>query len=247
MIDPGHGGIDKGASNHHINESDINLKVSLYLFKLLKKNPRFEVHLTRSKDEFLSLNQRAHRANEKKADALISIHVNASKDKTARGTEIYFQNQIFEEERSLFLAKNENKGKSLQEEILKRNILLSFSSLNDLNPQILSILYDLTKNYKIFLSSLLAKSIAKNWSFPLEKKSNSIQKKLKHQLLSVRQAPFFVISHVQMPSVLIELGYITNKEEALKLNQKTFQQEQAQKIYLGLLNYKKTILNHKKK
>mgnify|MGYP001577243627 CR=1 FL=1 len=107
VIDPGHGGNDGGAKSDDAKESAIALSVSKLLADALKNDGRFEVKMTRTRDEFVTLEDRAEFANHAKADLFISIHTNWSEDPKARGKEIYFQNQLPPDEESLYLASRE--------------------------------------------------------------------------------------------------------------------------------------------
>ena len=109
VIDPGHGGSDAGAVYGDAKESDIALKVSLQLKKLLEKDRDFKVSLTREADFNLSLEERVQKAEKQKADIFLSLHANASNDQRAKGVEFYFQNNLPADEEAMYLANLENK------------------------------------------------------------------------------------------------------------------------------------------
>src|SRR5690606_10272779 len=110
ILDPGHGGSDLGARYHGVIESEIVLKISKMVRDQLKYHDEIKVLLTREGNQFLTLEARADFAHAQKGDLFLSIHCNSSSDSRARGTEIYFQNQLPPDEESLFLAHLESHG-----------------------------------------------------------------------------------------------------------------------------------------
>lgn len=221
IVDPGHGGMDTGAKRGSLKEADITLKVGKLLYQLLKKDKRFEASLTRWSDKDLDLSDRADIANAHKGDLFVSIHVNASKNGTAKGAEFYFQNLLPPDEESIFLASRENLIASPQD-----------SGSQKISPKVdlASILEDLTRNFRIRQSAILSKSFAKSWRGNI---------KLRHQ--KIRQAPFFVVSNLKIPSVLVELGFISNRRESKKLAKRQTQIRLAKNLYKGLIHYKETM------
>lgn len=214
MIDPGHGGHDHGAVRGAYKESEIVLVVSQKLKKLLDQNSKFKTSLTRYSDEALSLEARTNLAKSFKADLFLSVHVNTSLATKVWGTEIYLQNQLPPDEESMLLASKENEGASLQTE----------SKGGDIH----SILDDLHKNYSIHQSFQFVHSLFYQW-----------KKNFPGQKVSVRQAPFFVLASNEVPSVLVELGYLSHAEEALRLNNSSFQNQMAEALYKSVLAYTK--------
>lgn len=235
IIDPGHGGKDRGAIVGDIEEAELVLKVALFLSQILKQDSSFHPVLTRSQDHFISLHDRTQIAIQEKGDVFISLHLNTSKNKKRKGGEIYFQNHFPPEEESMLLAQMENQGKkTFAKNMGERN---TEEPTNELarSSEMSSILNDLKRSYKIFMSALLATSF-------IPKKPTSSQKKyLKHHFTSILQAPFYVIYHVNMPAVLVELGFITHKAESQKLKKPFFQKHLAQHIYLSLKRFKESL------
>jgi N-acetylmuramoyl-L-alanine amidase len=228
VIDPGHGGKDHGAVKSESYESHIVLQVSKHLEALLKKDSDFKVSMTRQDDEFVSLKGRAEIAAQVDGDLFVSIHVNSSPDRKAQGAEFYFQNQLPPDEESIFLAAREN---NMDEEDGGRPKLphkSKFIHTSNLKPEVQTILLDLIRNHKIMDSSVLTKTLKENWKGSQRSAKNSI-----------RQAPFYVVSQLEIPSVLIELGFLTNPEEGKKLSEPSYQKLVAQSIYDGLVAYKK--------
>lgn len=226
-IDPGHGGSDQGAVRGKVKEADIVLKVSQALKSILETDNRFESALTRTSDSTIPLQERVHRAERIRADVFLSIHANASVDKRARGVEFYFQNHLPPDEETLYLAASENQvanrtAASAEEE----NSRMEPSKKND----VLSILEDLKRHYRMRSSHLLSKMLLENWDQGSKNDSNII-----------RQAPFFVVTKSPMPSVLVELGFISNPKEADRLVNPAYQKEIAERIYRGLVKYKEFV------
>lgn len=227
IIDPGHGGTDQGATYGKITESALTLQVAKMVADELKKDSRFSVSLTRETDVYLSLEQRVQMANAA-GDVFLSLHVNSSNDPKARGKEIYFQNQLPADQESLFLANRENqneKFKSLPKEAGVAATILS--DKKEMNSDVRAIIEDLVRNHHFKLSGLLAESLFHNWN----------GEKF-HRRRTIRQAPFIVISHINKPAVLIEIGYLTNPEEAKKLVTAEYQKKIAIGIYRAFLNFK---------
>lgn len=229
MIDPGHGGVDSGASRGGLKESEIVLTVAKRLVKLLEDDPRFQASLTRSTDHFLTLLERAQLARAAKADLFLSIHVNSSRDRRAWGKEFYFQNQLPVDEEAMFIASRENaENRAARAEPLVP-ATESFSAENDVRR----ILEDLRRNERILASSELSKALYETW----------IKSGHKAGSRAIRQAPFYVVSNVDVPSVLVELGFLSHPVEGPRLATKTYQAELAQSIYESLIAYKERMDN----
>ena len=213
VIDPGHGGRDPGTqARGGIREKDITLSIAKLLAKKLKKELGCEVFLTRNKDIYLPLERRTAIANMKKADLFISLHVNAHKNRRVRGLETYFLN-IATDERAVMVAARENATS-------KKNI-------SDLQV----ILNDLMLNTKIHESSRLAHQIQKGMMSRVVKKYRRVKD------LGVKQAPFYVLIGAEMPSVLVEVGFLTNRTEKKRLLSKKYQEWVARGIGEGIKDY----------
>lgn len=219
MIDPGHGGQDQGAVVGNAKESEIAFSVSQSLYRRLEANPQFVTTLTRTKDQMLSLSERIKKADQFNADLFVSIHANASSDIRARGVEFYFQNQLPASEESLYLAAIENKAENTLLETLPAK---GESETSDVQ----AILADLSRSHRTRQSFELARALAKNWGLSERIDSHS-----------VRQAPFYVITQNNRPSLLIELGFLTNPGDVKKLTDSKHQDELAKKIYDTLVGF----------
>ncbi|MEA2050887.1 MAG: N-acetylmuramoyl-L-alanine amidase [Campylobacterota bacterium] len=218
VIDAGHGGKDAGAVGIRKRyEKNIVLNITKYLSKELKARG-FKVHLTRSKDKFVRLSNRTKFANRKKADMFISIHANAarkSRAKVAHGVESYFLSPA-RSARAKRVAALENKG-----DIKK----MGYSSKNSL----LTIL----NQGKITASNKMAIDIQKNMLYNLRKRYGT--KAIRDG--GVREGPFWVLVGAQMPSVLIEVGYISHPTESKRINTKEYQKLIAHGIANGIQRY----------
>lgn len=214
IIDPGHGGIDSGAVRGKLRESDIALSVARNLAQILKSNSDYDVTLTRNHDETVSLSKRSHIAKKEAGDLFISIHLNSTLDLRAHGSEFYFQNQLPSEEESLFLANRENQAESEQNEEFENS-----------KPRtgIQVIKEDLLKTYHLVMSREFAKSLRNLW-----KTDHGVN----HSV--IKQGPFHVISSVPMPSLLVELGFISHPKESRWLAQAETHQALAKSLFKGI-------------
>ncbi len=216
VIDPGHGGKDPGAIGRDgLKEKDVNLAVALKLADLLKKETNFNVILTRKKDRYISLGDRTKIANSRKADLFVSIHCNATRKRKTRGFEAYFLSAAkTDEERAV---------------ALRENLSVKFdrppgdsTSLDDLQ----FIFLDLAQNEYLRESSDMAEMMCREFQ-----DGPGVHNR------GVRQAGFFVLNGAYMPSILLELGYISNPAEERLLRSSKYQSEVAEKICRGLQGY----------
>lgn len=225
VLDPGHGGIDTGAVHSNIKEADLVLKVANKLKLLLEKNEKFQVTLTRAADRNISLPERVKFAENTKADLFVSLHANAAADQRAKGVEFFFQNNLPPDEESLFLASQENQA------ILNSAHAVEDTS-NELSKKgdVAAIVEDLRRQNRISSSLRLTQALTQTW-----------ENDAKASQATIKQAPFYVISKTSMPSVLIEVGFLTNPREAKRLTSADYQSDLAQKIYSALVSYKEKV------
>jgi N-acetylmuramoyl-L-alanine amidase len=217
VIDPGHGGKDPGCNARGgVKEKNIVLSIARILKKKIKEEIGCEVFLTRNRDVFLPLERRTAIANMKKADLFISLHVNAHRNRKISGLETYFLNMATDE-RSVMVAAREN--------------ATSEKNISDLQ----TILNDLMLNTKIAESSRLAHNVQKGMVSRVRKKYTRAKS------LGVKQAPFYVLIGAQMPSVLVETGFLTNRTERKRLLSKKYQESVAEGICAGIKTYIKSI------
>ncbi|MEA3288767.1 MAG: N-acetylmuramoyl-L-alanine amidase [Campylobacterota bacterium] len=218
VIDAGHGGKDPGATNgRKIYEKDIVLNISKFLRQELNRKG-FKVQLTRDRDKYVKLGKRTKYANRKKADMFISIHANAvpkKKARKARGVETYFLSPA-RSARAKRVAALENKG-----------------DMGNMNWSSKSSLLTILNQGKITASNKMAIDIQKNMLYKLRKKYG--KKAIRDG--GVREGPFWVLVGAQMPSVLVEVGYISHPEEGRRIAKKSYQRLIAKAMADGIESY----------
>ena len=215
VIDPGHGGKDYGAPGciKGVHEKHITLQISKRLAAKLKRELKCEVILTRTKDQYLTLEERTAFANTKNADLFISIHTNASRDKRAYGLSTYFLN-LADDDESKRVAAMEN--------------ATSANNISDLEK----ILFSLMHYSKINESSRLATTVQSTMTSHLQRKGYS---RIKSK--GVKQAPFYVLLGAQMPSILVETSFISNPRECRRLMNSKYQDRLCEGIIQGIKKY----------
>jgi N-acetylmuramoyl-L-alanine amidase len=215
VIDPGHGGKDYGAPGcvKGVHEKHITLQISKRLATKLKRELKCEVILTRTKDKYLTLEERTAFANTKNADLFISIHTNASRDKRAYGLSTYFLN-LADDDESKRVAAMEN--------------ATSANNISDLEK----ILFSLMHYSKINESSRLATTVQGTMTSHLKQKG---YKRIKSK--GVKQAPFYVLLGAQMPSILVETSFISNPRECRRLMNSKYQDRLCEGIIRGIKKY----------
>lgn len=214
VIDAGHGGKDHGAPGYDdgVAEKDIVLTLAKQIATKLRKEIKCEVILTRSSDEFLTLDERTTIANKKRADLFISIHANASRNRDANGVETYFLN-LAKDQDSINVAAREN--------------ATSEKNISDLH----TILNSLMKNAKINESSRLAQYVQNSLISDLSNSHGTVLDK------GVKQAPFYVLLGARMPAILVETGFISNKVECKRLSSPDYQETICDGIVKGVKSY----------
>jgi len=223
VIDPGHGGKDPGCVTSVVYEKKINLAVALILGDLIEKNHEdVRVVYTRKTDVFIPLNDRAEIANRNKADVFISIHTNFVRKTSVFGTETYTLGLAGSEE-NLEVAMRENSVISMEEDYLQK-----YEGFDPTSSESY-IIFDFIQNKHMEQSVQLASEIQR--SFVQINRGNR----------GVRQAGFLVLRKTSMPSVLIELGFLSNRTEQQYLVSKEGQSDLALSIYQAFSNYKKDV------
>ena len=222
VIDAGHGGKDPGAKGRAINEKTINLSVAQKLGSLITQNHKdVKVVYTRKTDVFVDLDERANIANRNKADLFISIHTNAVKRGSAvAGTETYTLGLARTDE-NLEVAMRENSAILLED-----NYLQKYEGF-DPNSSESYIIFEFMQNKHMEQSISLASEVQK--SFVSAKRKNR----------GVRQAGFLVLRKTGMPSILVELGYISNPAEEQFMKGAEGQRKLATAIYNAFTKYKR--------
>jgi N-acetylmuramoyl-L-alanine amidase len=220
-LDAGHGAKDYGAIKNNFVEKNISLAVALKVGKLLNKQPKVDVVYTRSTDVFIELVERANIANHAKADLFVSIHCNSNDNSDASGTETYVMG-LTKLKSNLQVAKSENEVITLE-----ADYKLKYAGYDPKSPESL-IGITLIQEENLNQSMAVASVVQDKFKVQLDRKSRG-----------VKQAPFMVLHKTAMPSVLIEMGFISNKNEGAYLNSEEGQNEIAKAIADAIMNYKK--------
>jgi len=219
VIDPGHGGKDPGASGRLYKEKDITLAIAKQLAALLEKDPTFKPVLTREDDRFVELAKRADTANKLKAQFFISIHCNANPKRDATGSETY--------------AMGEHKTGDNLSVVMRENAVILLEDKHeetyegfDPNSEEAYIIFSLLQHAYLKQSLRLAKKI-----------EDVMMQTTKRPSRGVRQAGFLVLWRTGMPSVLCEVGFITNPQEEKYIGSPEGQAAIAKAIHEALKGY----------
>lgn len=213
VLDPGHGGRDPGAIGRDgLTEKEVVLDVALRLRDLLRDRLGKKVLMTRDKDEFIELDDRAKFANMHKADLFVSIHINSHPKRATRGIEMYHFG-IASDRRAMEVAAREN-GDSIDHaqdflDVIKADLALS-------------------------------KRIEDSQNLAWETKIavvNVVTSQFDTEDHGVKTAPFYVLRYTAMPSILAELAFISNPSEERRLRQSAFRQKAAEGLFEGIRNY----------
>ena len=215
IIDAGHGGADPGANRKNIKEKDLTLMAAKILKKKLEKKS-FKVFLTRTSDYYVRLKNRVKFARSKSPDLFISIHADSTKNKNTSGASIYSLSEKASDKLAQALADRENKSD-----------LIAGLDLGELDKAVSDILIDLsrreTKNSSIAFAELFVDKLKTN-------KINLLKR-------PHRQAGFAVLKAPDVPSVLIEMGFISNNNDLKKLQNIKFQEKLMETIALVIEEY----------
>lgn len=223
VIDPGHGGKDPGAIGPSgVQEKELTLAVALRLRDMLKEKTNLKVYLTRDKDEFIPLRQRTKFANDKDADIFVSIHADAiggseKRKKSVRGYKVYFLSHAKNEEDKLVA--------------MRENAVVELEDAPEEKGYLQSIITEMVGNEYLRESQDLSIMLVETFG-----KALTQMRKLH---TGVGQANFYVLNGAFMPSVLIEMGFISNPSEEKILTDKSFQGQLADAVYSAIVNFKK--------
>jgi N-acetylmuramoyl-L-alanine amidase len=223
VIDPGHGGKDFGASVGNAKEKDIVLDLALRVGRSIKTAyPEIKVIYTRTTDVFIPLHERANIANKSKADLFISIHVNGNDNKSAYGTETFVLGQHRSKD-NLEVAKKENSVILLEDDYNT-----TYEGFDPNSPESY-IMFELVQDEYLEQSVMLA---------------SEIQAQFRHAKRldrSVKQAGFLVLRQTTMPSVLVEVGFISHQNERSYMLSESGKSTLSASIFNAFKDYKRKI------
>lgn len=225
VLDAGHGGKDPGNSYHGYVEKDIALKTTLKVGKFLEAEKDFEVTYTRKTDEFIELVDRPKVANRMNAQLFVSIHCNSVKNFAPEGTETFVMG-LSRTDMNTEVAKRENSVILLED-----NYKQTYKGFDPSKPEAL-IGRKIIQEDNLYQSIDLATTIQQNFTNKLGRKTRG-----------VKQQPLWVLDAALMPGVLIELGFLSNKEEGEYLDSDEGQTEMARQIANSIIHYKKMYFN----
>ncbi len=216
VLDPGHGGIDNGASSPSgIHEKDITLAFSLQLRDMLVATGKFDVALTRTDDTYLTLNERVDLARQNKADLLISLHADTFQQEDIRGASIYTRDERAADILDEVLSENESRA----------DIVAGYAP-QDAKPAVVDILVDLMRRQVRQQAYLAAGDIVK-----------AMKPSVTLRRFPVRQADFFVLQAPDIPSMLIELGFMSNPADIRNLESEQWRDKVVAAISDGIEGY----------
>jgi N-acetylmuramoyl-L-alanine amidase len=218
VIDAGHGGHDPGAQGRGVTEAELVLDVALRLEKLLQRVPGLEVILTRRTDEFIALPERTAIANREAADLFLSIHANANTHAQAHGIETYFLN----------FANNQSAAAVAARE-------------NATSAQAMGALPDFVKAIALTNKLDESRDSASQVQRAMVTRLRASNKALRD--LGVKQAPFVVLIGAVMPSVLAEISFVTNPQEARLLKGTVYRQRISEALFNAIRKYQTSLKN----
>ncbi len=216
LIDPGHGGNDGGAETPNgIQEKTITLAFAKKLQELLIATGRFDVALSRDGDRFMLLEQRVQLARDNRADLFISIHADTFEDPAIRGASVYTRDEQASDVLDKVLAEQENKVD-----------LLAGYELPEAEPAVVNILVDLMRREMRRQSFVAASFIV-----------NQLKPSVRVRRFPLRRADFFVLQSPDVPSILLELGFLSNVSDAENLTSPRWRDRVAEAVARGIAQY----------
>ncbi|MDR1035152.1 MAG: N-acetylmuramoyl-L-alanine amidase [Deltaproteobacteria bacterium] len=196
VIDPGHGGKDGGTAGHGLKEKDIALKAARMLKAKIEARLKLEVVMTRDTDRFVTLDRRPKIVHDSKGDLFVSVHVNANTLASVEGLETYLLNFATDPSAQTVAAReNASQQKSMS--------------------QMAGILELIAKNTRVAESRVLARTVH-------ARTLESLRTKYKVRDLGVKEAVFVVLVNVDVPAILMEIGFLSNSREAERLSQDAY-------------------------
>jgi len=220
VLDAGHGGKDGGTQGRMgTKEKDITLDITKRLGSLIEKNSRIKVIYTREEDVFIPLKKRTQMANEKKGKLFISIHANANPNKKVKGFETYLLRPGKNED-AIAVASRENSVINFEE-----NQSQFYENLKGTNLIVATMAQTMYMKESEDLAALI---------------QNEIGKKVNSKDRGVKQAGFYVLVGASMPNVLIETGFLSNRQEEKLLRKKSYRQKIAEGIFKAIILFKQS-------
>jgi len=219
-IDAGHGGRDPGALGpYNIQEKQVTFAIAKQLAAIVDASPGFKSYLVRSGDEFIPLRQRSAAARAQRADLFISIHADAFTNPQAHGASVYALSvNGASSEAASFLAERENNA----------DLIGGVDPLNiqQREESVANLLVDLSRDYTLRSSGEIGEQVLSELGSVARLHKKKVEK-----------AAFIVLKSLDMPSLLIETGFISNPQEAKRLSDKRYQRRMAQAIFNGIYRY----------
>ncbi len=212
VIDPGHGGKDPGVViSKGVYEKDLVLDVALQLKDILEKEKGYQVFLTRKGDEYIPLEERTAKAMQYKADLFISLHMNSYRKRSLSGMEIYYLG---------FATDRQTKALAAYENAVNQQ---SIGEIQDILKMMVNAKVEESQDMAKVLHTSLPRLMQKKYSF--------------FRIRRIKQAPFIVLIGANMPSLLIELGYLSNNNEKKYLLTRQYRQSLAENLATGIEKY----------
>jgi N-acetylmuramoyl-L-alanine amidase len=218
VIDPGHGGHDPGVLGRGLSEASLVLDVALRLEKLLQKEEGVDVVLTRRTDVYVPLEERTEIANRQSADMFLSIHANASRNADAKGIETFFLSFASSPEAEAVAARENS------------------ASAREMH-QLPDLVKAITLNNKLDESRDLAQMVQDSLVNNLRKTNKDVRSR------GVKKAPFVVLIGAEMPSVLAEISFVSNRQELALLKTAAYRQRIAESLYQAVTKYRRALKN----
>lgn len=215
-IDAGHGGKDPGSSGKRSKEKDLVLSISKELARRVNAEPGMRAVLIRDRDVFVDLGHRVTKARQHNADLFISIHADAYHDARANGASVF----------ALNLDRADREARNTLSRRDKEQVKVGDVTLNDKDPVLASVLYDLSQSAALSASN----DVGNRVSIQLSRVAKMHSKKVKEKSLAV-------LTSAEMPSILVETGFISNPGEEKKLRDKRHQARLAAAILAGVRDY----------
>lgn len=213
VIDPGHGGKDPGAIGHgKLREKDVVLRISREVAKRLRAKG-LQVFLTRESDRYLSLEQRTHFANQKQADLFVSIHANASRNRKTHGVESYLLDTRYDRQTARVAARENG---------------TTVDQLSEVQRILASLRLGYNERYAARLASSVHGSLVQRLTGSHRRTRD----------LGVKRGPFLVLFMADMPAILVEVGFVSNRSEAKRMRGNAFASAAARGLADGILAYR---------